>query len=141
MTADEAAYIVFQSDDVEKLQPRFADYVTPVFTNTRWAVWRRKKQLPADFTWEKTARATVDAYRRVVRQPSERSLRMRRCLVDAILRWSEPRSVEPAPVETLPIEPQPLGIVHACNAVNHAVRRRLRRELSRFPAVGGRKRA
>lgn len=57
MTADEAAYIVFQSDDVEKLQPRFADYVTPVFTNTRWAVWRQKKQLPVDFTWDKTTPA------------------------------------------------------------------------------------
>jgi len=101
----------------------------------------RGRKRVEQFTWEKTAKATVDAYRRVVRQPSERSLRMRRCLVDAILRWSEPRHVEPQPIETLPIEPTTLGIFDACNAVNHAVRRRLRREISRFPAVGGRKRA
>jgi hypothetical protein len=101
----------------------------------------RGRKRVEQFTWEKTAKATVDAYRRVVRRPSERSLRMRRCLVDAILRWSEPRGSLPEPIASPPVEPQPLGIVNACNAVNHAVRRRLKRELARFPVVGGRKRA
>ena len=64
---------------------------------------------------------------------------MRRCLVDAILRWSEPREQpQPEPVVSPPVE---LGIFNACNAVNHAVRRRLKRELARFPVVGGCKRA
>jgi len=41
------------------------------------------------FRWENTARATADVYRSAVMRPSERSLRMRRHLSGAIIRWAE----------------------------------------------------
>ncbi len=40
------------------------------------------------YSWQKTAKATFDVYRSTVLCPSERSLRMRRLLRDAILDWS-----------------------------------------------------
>ena len=97
------------------------------------------------FTWEKTARATLDVYRSAVLRPPSRSLEMRRVLREAILNWAAtcPSAGEPLPyaqgVST--VLPEDMGIINACRALNIAVHRRLRRELDRIPAVVGRKRA
>lgn len=72
------------------------------------------------FTWEATARATCQAYRAAVLRPSDRSLRMRRLIHADLLR-----------------APEPMGIRNACNALNHAVSRRLQRDIKRLPAVVG----
>jgi glycosyltransferase involved in cell wall biosynthesis len=40
------------------------------------------------YSWEKTAKATFEAYRSTMLSPSERSLRMRRLLRDSIIDWS-----------------------------------------------------
>ena len=97
------------------------------------------------FTWEKTARATLDVYRSAVLQPPSRSLEMRRVLREAILNWAAtcPSAGESSPyaqgIST--VLPEDMGIINACRALNIAVHRRLRRELDRIPAVVGRKRA
>lgn len=97
------------------------------------------------FTWEKTARATLDVYRSAVLRPPSRSLEMRRVLREAILNWAVtcPSAGESLPyAQGLPtVPPEEMGIINACRALNIAVHRRLRRELDRIPAVVGRKRA
>ena len=87
------------------------------------------------FRWENTARATVDAYRSAILNPSERSLQMRRNLQNSLNCWGEPvfqlaapeiPEPEPAPV------PESMGIRNAWRALNFALYTRLRRELERF---------
>jgi glycosyltransferase involved in cell wall biosynthesis len=88
------------------------------------------------FSWAQTARATVEAYRSAVFRPSPRALQARRMLRDAIIRWSEPRSVEAAtgsPDDSeLYLLSQPVGIRNAFKVLNVSLRARLRRELRRF---------
>jgi len=91
-------------------------------------------------TWERTARATLEVYRSVVLRPTQRSLQMRRALRDAIIHWSE-SSESSSPMAPVVAAPEPLGIRHACLALNHAVHRRLHRELGRLPMSHKRKRA
>jgi glycosyltransferase involved in cell wall biosynthesis len=79
------------------------------------------------FRWAKTARETVAAYRAAVLCPSERSLRMRRLLHDAIIDWSEKTSRHPGTGTAVA-----LGIRDAYRALDHAVRARVRRELRRY---------
>jgi glycosyltransferase involved in cell wall biosynthesis len=80
------------------------------------------------FTWDRTAQATLQVYRSAVLQPSSRALRMRRMFIDIINSWSDFSELQ-----------GPLGILDACGALNTALRRRLGRELKRIPALGGRK--
>jgi glycosyltransferase involved in cell wall biosynthesis len=96
-----------------------------------------------DFRWESTARATLEVYRATVRNPSDRSLQMRRLLTDAIFRWaSDPaRAVAneiavipaPVPLPELPELPEPIGIKNALKALNSAISARLKREIQRLP--------
>jgi hypothetical protein len=102
---------------------------------------RRVKQ----FTWQRTARATVRLYRSTILWPSNRSLEMRRIFGAAIVHWSrqetpaEPVSGQDAGLALA--NPEPLGIRNAYRALNLAVHRRLQRELNRLPRVIGRIRA
>ncbi|MFI5458331.1 MAG: glycosyltransferase [Isosphaerales bacterium] len=75
------------------------------------------------FSWERTARETLEVYRSVVFQPSARSLAMRRRLREAILNWSDPAGQRPV---------APPGIRIAWKALGGALHRRLRREMSGF---------
>ena len=101
------------------------------------------------FRWEQTARAAVEVYRSAVLHPSERSLQMRRLLRDATVYWSEPQYVfvpqqpepQPEPQPEVPPIPEPLGIRNALTALNEAVHRRLRREVSRIEPLIGRRSA
>jgi len=100
----------------------------------------RGRKRVQEFRWEKTARATLEVYRSTVLRPSERSLRTRRLLRDAIIHWSENRplgflsaAAEAAAAEMVPS----IGIRSASRALDVAVRARLRRELRRFrPVIG-----
>ena len=88
------------------------------------------------FRWEKTAKETYEVYRSAVLQPSARSLSMRRRLREAILSWSEPLA-EPQETGNLVsyhpvVVSEPLGVRTAWNALNSAVQRRIRREISGF---------
>ena len=95
----------------------------------------RGLDLARQLTWEKTARATIKAYRSAVFNPSERSLAMRRTLRDAITNW-----VNSTPLMSVYTRVhEHMSIRHACLALNFAVRRRLRRELARLPMSYGRK--
>lgn len=86
-----------------------------------------------NFLWEKTARATVAAYRAALR-PSERSLRMRRLLKDVIIDWSQRTARRSGDGVG-----QVLGIREACRVLEAALRTRVRRELRRFRAASGRR--
>jgi glycosyltransferase involved in cell wall biosynthesis len=92
------------------------------------------------FRWEDTARATVAAYRSAIRNPSPRSLQMRRHLQDALMCWGEP-IFPPAVLPEPPKAPEPLGIRNAWRALNFALYTRLRRELERFHPPAGRESA
>jgi glycosyltransferase involved in cell wall biosynthesis len=94
------------------------------------------------FGWARTARQTVEVYRSTVFRPSERSLLMRRLLVDSIIHWSGDQervdmlaSYERMIAGVLPS----IGIRNACKSLQAAVRTRLRRELRRFPPIIARK--
>jgi len=88
--------------------------------------------------WQATARSTYEVYRKAVLNPSARSLQMRRSLQAAIALWAEPvRTIVLAdrvlvPEEQDTQEHEEVGIVNACNYLNAAVRKRLRRELNRL---------
>jgi glycosyltransferase involved in cell wall biosynthesis len=88
------------------------------------------------FRWEKTARATFEVYRSAVLAPSERSLHARRMLREAILQWSEPASsglsMAPDKEDESQALPRSVGVRNAWNALNVAVKARMRRELNRF---------
>jgi len=97
----------------------------------------------AQFRWEKTAHATFEIYRSAVLEPTERSLRARRLLREAILHWSELSLADlSVPCEELDDSltmSQSLGVRNAWRALNVAVNARMRRELRRFkPARGHR---
>jgi len=154
-------------------------------------------------SWEKTARETVEVYRKILTSPVERTLLARRTLSEAIVLWSQPpvpvaepvpaaaaeevdqeapneeesaildpavvegcesfegvedgdeagtstelepivaetHDIEPIEVAAQPsvpalmAEPEPLGILKACDALQAAIRRRVRRELVRQATV------
>jgi glycosyltransferase involved in cell wall biosynthesis len=81
------------------------------------------------FTWEKTAKATLEAYRSAVQGPCERSLHMRRLLSDAILDWSAKNTRQGAS----PLAP--VGVREAFRALKKAVRNRVRREFRRLRPI------
>jgi glycosyltransferase involved in cell wall biosynthesis len=88
-----------------------------------------------EFRWEETARRTYDVYRSAVMRPSERSLRMRAHLRDAILLWggSLPELTASA------LWSESMGIRNAWKVLSSALYARLGRELRRFrprPAAG-----
>jgi glycosyltransferase involved in cell wall biosynthesis len=85
----------------------------------------------AEFTWERTARLTLEAYRAAIFRPSERSLRARRQLAEMIQTWPAAFSSPPASD----------GILNACNSLKHAVRLRVHREFKRFKPNQGRRSA
>jgi glycosyltransferase involved in cell wall biosynthesis/GT2 family glycosyltransferase len=98
-----------------------------------------------EFRWEKTARATLEAYRAAALQPSERSLRMRRLLQDAIILWSGSDSsslwLGESDSGAAQRRTQSIGIRRAWRALNVALSARLRRELKRFHIPARRKTA
>ncbi len=91
----------------------------------------RGRQRVEQFTWEKTARASLEAYRAAVCSPSERSLQARRLLRDAIVSWSVCEPPADSDINA------PIGIRYAYRALQGAVRHRLNRELKRLPASLG----
>ncbi len=104
----------------------------------------RGRRRAEQFRWENTARATVDAYRATILNPSQRSLQVRSHLQNTLMCWGEPifQAGGPAiPEPPAPPPPEPLGILNAWRALNFAVHRRLRRELGRFRPLAGRKSA
>ncbi len=86
----------------------------------------RGRMYVANFRWEKTARATFEVYRSAVLRPSDRSLRSRRLLREAILKWAEPGPIGQAG------DFGPTGIRDAWRMLDGALQARLRRELRRF---------
>jgi glycosyltransferase involved in cell wall biosynthesis len=88
-----------------------------------------------EFSWERTAQATLDVYRSTVLHPAPRSLAMRRRLRDAILSWSD--SVSYLEV----VGARPLGIRSAWQALGGALHRRFRREISRLRPASRRRSA
>jgi glycosyltransferase involved in cell wall biosynthesis len=78
----------------------------------------------AHFQWERTARLTLAAYRSTVFQPSERSLRARRLLLDVLANWADSEFGAPTSSE--------LGIRNAWRDLNRAFGLRVRREFGRF---------
>jgi glycosyltransferase involved in cell wall biosynthesis len=105
----------------------------------------RGRERAALFRWEKTAAETVAAYRTAVLRPSHRSLQMRRMLREAILCWSEPlpqhAAHAPAFAHHPIVVPEKLGIKESWNCLNLAVRKRVKRELTRFRPASKRKTA
>jgi len=95
------------------------------------------------FSWERTARETLEVYRSAVFQPSVRSLAMRRRLREAILSWSDPVSRRGVSSDTLSDEEMAglglLGIRSAWKALGGALHRRFRREMSRFARTSRRR--
>jgi len=90
----------------------------------------------AQFRWEKTARATFEIYRSAVLEPTERSLRARRMLREAIVHWSElalsDLSVPCDGLDDSLMMDQALGVRRAWRNLNLAVRLKMRRELRRL---------
>jgi glycosyltransferase involved in cell wall biosynthesis len=93
------------------------------------------------FSWERTARETLEAYRSVVLRPSARSLAMRRRLRESILCWSASVVSRPSPALGAGSQPvigvEPLGIRNAWKALHGAIHTRLRREAMRLHARSG----
>ena len=105
---------------------------------------RGSKRVQA-FRWEQTARATLNVYRSAIFSPTERSLRMRRLLRGAIVRWAETRPAE-AWLDAyndadLFMMNYPVGIRNALRALNMSLQARLRRELKRWHSAPGRRSA
>lgn len=105
-----------------------------------------------DLQWEETARGTCEAYRKAILNPPERSLRMRRALTGAIAHWADadgpfatsPRASAPPPSSSPAAsaapspassagEPEPMGVINACQALQGALKRRIRRDLAHLP--------
>ena len=87
------------------------------------------------FSWERTARETLEVYRSAVFQPSARSLAMRRRLREAILTWSDSVLLQPTSSQSSyrrVTAMEPLGIRTAWKALNLALHNRLRREMDRI---------
>ncbi len=78
------------------------------------------------FSWEKTAKATFEAYRSAVLRPSDRSLRTRLLLRDAIIDWSAKNTRQGASAL------ESAGIRESCHALVGALRARSRRALRRW---------
>ncbi len=97
-----------------------------------------------ELTWEKTARNTLEVYRSTILQPSERSLRMRRLLRDAIVHWSGNRSLRSSASNSGNSAaglPAPIGVRQAYRALEAAVRTRFTREIRRFRRITARRTA
>ncbi len=75
------------------------------------------------FRWDRMAREMLKVYRSVVRNPSHRSLSVRRLTQDGLVRWSE----------HLPESSSELGIKTAWRALNQAFHTRIKREIQRLP--------
>jgi glycosyltransferase involved in cell wall biosynthesis len=80
------------------------------------------------FRWEETARRTCDVYRSAILRPSDRSLRMRSHLREALLLWggSLPRLSASA------LWPESMGVRNSWRALSSALSTRVGRELRRF---------
>jgi len=84
-----------------------------------------------EFTWERTARQTVEVYRATVLRPSRRSLVVRRQLWEALLAWSAPETSADSSQRPIEVLTAP-GIRIAWQELNGAVQRRVRREVKRL---------
>ena len=97
-----------------------------------------------ELQWEMTARKTLAIYRDTILRPSERSLRMRRLLRDAIVHWSGNHSLRgctfPSGTDSN-LLPASIGIRQAYRALDVAVRTRLSREIRRFRRIAARRTA
>jgi hypothetical protein len=99
------------------------------------------------FSWQRTARQTVEVYRSAVFRPSECSLAMRRSLREAILNWADTVVNRPglssviAPPKGVGGFPEASGIRTAWRDLQGAVSRRLSREMKRFFPASSRRTA
>jgi hypothetical protein len=85
------------------------------------------------YSWQKTARATFEAYRSAILHPSDRSLCLRRSLREAIIDWSMKNSRRSAHAT------DPPGVRESWHGLKTALHARLRREITRFrPLAPGR---
>jgi glycosyltransferase involved in cell wall biosynthesis len=91
------------------------------------------------FRWEDTARATFEVYRSTVLRPAERSLRLRRQLREAILRWAEFDPCAPAIARNGAFGSP--GIRSSWRALDVALRARMRKQLGRLGGMEFRLRA
>jgi len=91
------------------------------------------------FRWENTARATFEVYRSAVLRPTERSLRARRLLREAIMRWAEPDPNASANGQHGASGPP--GIREAWSALDVALHAWLRREIRRLSVMDFRSKA
>jgi glycosyltransferase involved in cell wall biosynthesis len=97
-----------------------------------------------ELQWKTTARKTLDVYRSAVLRPSERSLRMRRLLRDAIVHWSGNHALRGSTFASGTGSsdlPASIGIRQAYRALDVAVRTRLSREIRRFRRIAARRTA
>jgi glycosyltransferase involved in cell wall biosynthesis len=78
-----------------------------------------------DYRWEKTARATFEAYRSALLHPSDRSLSLRRSLREAIVDWSMRNSRQCTNAT------HPPGVRQSWHGLKKALQARLRREITR----------
>ena len=79
-----------------------------------------------DYRWEKTARATFEAYRSAILHPSDRSLCLRRSLRAAIVDWSMKNSRQCGNATNPP------GVRESWHGLKTSLHARLRREIIRF---------
>ncbi len=79
-----------------------------------------------DFSWEKTARATFEAYRSAILHPSVRSLCLRRSLREAIVDWSNRNSRQCTNAT------DPPGVRESWHGLKTALHARFRRKITRF---------
>jgi len=91
------------------------------------------------FRWETTARATLEVYRSAVLRPTERSLRTRRLLREAIMRWAEPDPNALASGQHGAFGPP--GIRDAWRTLDVALHARVRQELRRLSVMDFRSKA
>jgi glycosyltransferase involved in cell wall biosynthesis len=106
---------------------------------------REKGRIRVDeLRWEETARHTLEVYRSTILAPSQRSLRMRRLLRDAIVHWSGNHSLRPGAStweSGSASMAQSIGIRQAYRALDVAVRARFTREIRRFRRITARRSA
>lgn len=85
----------------------------------------------------------MEVYRSSVLHPSERALRARRHLRDAILHWSGADTgltpTQRANELPAPIDQRSIGIKNAFKALNCAISARLKREINRLPLAASAK--
>ena len=80
------------------------------------------------YSWERTAKATLEVYRSTVQRPSERSLRTRLLLRDAIIDWSSKNASGASNLASA-------GIRQAGQALLGALRARACRELRKWQSL------